>query len=156
MSKKKKKEPGNIIATNRKAAFKYHLEDRFEAGIVLVGSEVKSLRAGKANLTDSFATIIKGEIWLINCHISPYEYSHQFNHAPKRDRKLLMHKKEIMKLMGKLNEKGLTLVPVKMYFKSGHAKVELALAKGKRLFDKREAIKKRESDRTLRRVLKNR
>lgn len=155
-SKKKKKAEGDIIVVNKKASFKYHLTDRFEAGIVLTGSEVKSLRDKKANLTDSYAIIDKGEAWLLNAHISPYGHAFHTNHEPKRPRKLLLHKKEIRKLTGHLAEKGLTLVPVKMYFKNGRAKVELALAKGKKLFDKREAIKERESRRSLERTFKTR
>lgn len=155
MSKKKKnKGPDNTIAVNKQASFKYHLSERIEAGIVLKGSEVKSLREKKANLLDSYATIKKEEIWLIHAHISEYKYANQFNHEPRRDRKLLLHKKEIRKLIGSLNEKGLTLVPVKLYFKKGKAKVELALAKGKKIFDKRESIKKRENERTMQRLMK--
>jgi len=155
MAKKKKENKSNIIAVNKKASFRYHLLDRFEAGIQLVGSEVKSLREKKANITDCYAMIKKGEVWLINGHISEYKYAHQFNHTPRRDRKLLLHKKEIRKLEHGLNEKGLTIVATKLYFSdSGKAKVEIALAKGKRLFDKRETIKKRENDRNLRRVVK--
>lgn len=156
MAKKKKKSEGNIIAVNKKASFRYHLTDRFEAGLVLTGSEVKSLRDKKANLTDSYAIINRGEAWLINTHISPYSHAHQLNHPPRRDRKLLLHKREIAKLAGHLNEKGLTLVPVKLYFKDGRAKVELALAKGKKFFDKRETIKKRESKRAIERAVKTR
>jgi SsrA-binding protein len=151
----KKKHDENIIAVNKKASFKYHLLDRFEAGLVLTGSEVKSLRGKKANLSDSYVLIRRGEAWLINAHISPYPFAHQFNHNPKRDRKLLLHKKEIRKLTGKLSEKGLTFVPIKMYFKDGRAKIELALATGKKLFDKREDIKRRESERTIARVMKH-
>lgn len=153
MAKKKKKE-SNIITVNKKASFKYHLVDRFEAGLVLTGSEVKSLRDKKANLTDSYAIIKKGEAWLINSHISPYSHAKYANHEPRRDRKLLLHKKEIKKLTGSLNEKGLTLVPLKLYFKEGRAKVELALGKGKKLFDKRETIRQRESDRAMDRSIK--
>lgn len=154
--KSKKKSDSNVITVNRKAAFKYHLMDRFEAGMVLTGGEVKSLRDKQANLTDSYAMIARGELWLLNAHISPYPFAHQVKHEPKRERKLLMHKKEIIKIAGQLSEKGLTLVPVKLYFKDGRAKVELALAKGKQLFDKREAIKERESKRTMDRAIKGR
>lgn len=150
----KKKTDSNIIVVNKKASFKYHLEDRIEAGLILQGSEVKSLREKKANLTDSYAIIDKGEVWLLNCHISQYRHAKHTNHEPRRTRKLLLHKKEIIKLTGSLHEKGLTLVPTKLYFSGAHAKVELALAKGKRLFDKRETIKKRETDRTMRRHMK--
>ena len=151
---KKKRSNSNVIVVNKKASFKYHLTDRFEAGMVLTGSEIKSLRDKKANLTDSYAVIEKGEAWLQSVHISPYANAVHTNHEPRRRRKLLLHKKEIDKLTGKLAEKGLTLVPVKMYFKNGRAKVELALAKGKKLFDKRETIKERDTKRKLERVIR--
>lgn len=156
MAKKKTGSPSNIIVVNKKASFNYLLLERFEAGLVLLGSEVKSLREKKANLTDSYAVVGRGGLWLLNSHINTYPYAHHQNHEPRRERKLLLHKSEMVKLIGKLNEKGLTLVPTKLYWKGGRAKVELALAKGKRLFDKRETIKKRESDRTISRTLKNR
>jgi len=143
-----------IITTNRKASFNYHLTERFEAGLSLVGSEVKSLRAGGANLSDSYAVIKGGEVWLIGAHISPYEAASYTGHQPKRDRKLLLHKREIVKLTVKMNERGFTLVPTKMYFKGGKAKIELALAKGKKSFDKRESIKKREVNREIARGIK--
>lgn len=138
-----------IIASNRKASFNYHLLEKMEAGIVLTGSEVKSLRAGAANLTDAYAMIKEGELWLINANISPYEPANMLNHKPKRERKLLVHKRELLKIGQKLKEKGLTLVPTRMYFKEGHAKVEIAFAKGKRSYDKRESIKKRDIARSL-------
>jgi len=141
-----------IIATNRKAHFNYHLLERVEAGIVLTGSEVKSLREGGGNIGEAYAMMKQGELWLINSHISPYEPAAYLNHKPKRDRKLLLHKRELLRIGQKLAEKGLTLVPTRMYFKSGRAKLELALAKGKQSFDKRETIKKRETDRELRRL----
>lgn len=141
-----------VITTNRKASFSYHLMDRIEAGLSLLGSEVRSLREGGANLTDSFATIKNGEVWLLNAHIAPYEPANYLNHKPTRERKLLLHKREIIKLTVKLKEKGLTLVPTKLYFKDGRAKVEIALAKGKRLYDKREAIKKREAGRAIQKL----
>lgn len=155
MSKKKKAE-SNVITTNKKASFKYHLLERFEAGMVLTGSEIKSIRDRNANLIDSYAIMKKGEVWLIGAHISPYSHANLLNHEPRRDRKLLLHKKEILKIIGALSEKGLTLVPVKLYLKNGRAKLEIALAKGKRLFDKRESIKKRENERTLDRAIKER
>lgn len=140
-----------IVATNKKARFLYHLMDTFEAGIELVGTEVKSLRLNGASLVDAFGKIENGEIFLIDCNISQYTHGNMWNHEPKRKRKLLMHKKEILRLDQKLKEKGLTLVPTKLYFNSsGKAKVELALAKGKRLFDKREDIAKRDVQRRLR------
>lgn len=153
---KKKKSGGNTIAVNKKASFKYHLTDRLEAGMVLTGSEIKSLRDKKVNLTDCYAKIDRGEAWLVNAHISPYPHAVHTNHEPKRTRKLLLHKKEIMKLTGHLAEKGLTLVATKMYFRGSRAKVELAMAKGKKLFDKRETIKERETKRSVERTLKTR
>lgn len=138
-----------IIATNRKASFNYHLMDRIEAGIVLMGSEVKSLRTSSANISEAYAMIKGKEIWLVNAHINPYEPASQLNHKPKRDRKLLLHKRELLKISQKLKERGLTLVPTKLYFKEGRAKLELALAKGKKSFDKRESIKKRDINREL-------
>lgn len=144
-----------IIAQNRKAGFNYQFLETFEAGLVLQGSEVKSLRDGRANLGDAYALIKNGEAYLLNCHISPYAPAAGLNHEPLRTRKLLLHKKEIDKLLGKLHEKGLTLIPTKLYFKEGRAKVELALAKGKQLFDKRESMKRKESRRTISRAMKH-
>jgi len=133
-----------LICQNRKARHDYHVLDTYEAGLVLQGSEVKSCRAGKANLKDGYARIKDGEIFLINAHISPYDYAHQFNHDPLRQRKLLLHKNEIKKLYGKIKERGLTFIPLKMYFKDGKVKVEMALAKGKNPHDKREDIKRKD------------
>ncbi len=146
-----KKSEERIAISNRRARFEYEILDSFEAGIVLVGSEVKSLRQGKANLQDSYAVVKNGEVWLLNMHISPYEQANQFNHDPVRTRKLLLNKSEIAKLSGKTNEKGLALVPLKLYFKKGNAKVELGIAKGKKLHDKRESIKERDVEREMRR-----
>lgn len=143
-----------IIAENRKAGFHYQFLEKFEAGMVLQGSEVKSLRDGKANLGDAYAVFKGGELWLYKCHISPYPPAAGLNHEPLRERKLLLNRNEIDKLLGKLEEKGLTLVPTKLYFKESRAKVELALAKGKKLFDKRESIKKKETRRTISRAMK--
>ena len=143
-----------VIATNRKARFEYHILDTWETGIVLVGTEVKSLRDGKANLKDSYANVKNGELFLYHTHISPYSHGNLNNHDPLRIRKLLMHKKEIKKLIGKVDEKGLTLVPLKLYFKNGKAKIQLALAKGKKVYDKRQSIAKRDSERDLKRQLK--
>lgn len=143
-----------IVAQNRKAGFKYQFLEKFEAGLVLTGSEVKSLREGKASMGDAYAVIQGGEIWLINLHISPYPPAADQNHEPMRSRKLLLHKREVEKLIGKLQEKGLTLVPTKIYFKKGLAKAELGLGRGKKLFDKRESIKKKESRRQMARALK--
>ncbi len=129
---------------NRKAFHNFEILESLEAGIALQGTEVKSIRDGKVNLKDSFARIIKGEAYLINCHISQYSHGNINNHNPVRDRKLLLHKSEINRLIGKMNKKGLTLVPLSMYFKGGRVKVEIALAKGKREYDHREDIKKRD------------
>lgn len=144
-----------LITENRKAGFHYHFIDRFEAGLVLQGSEVKSLRDGKANLGDAYADIQRGEVWLHKCHISHYPPAAGLNHDPLRSRKLLLKRQEIEKLVGGLQEKGLTLVPTKLYFKQGRAKVELALAQGKKLFDKRESMKKKEDRRNIARALKH-
>ena len=144
-----------IITDNRKARHDYHIYDTFEAGIVLVGTEVKALRAGKANLKDSYATMKNEELFLQGVHISPYSHGNYNNHDPERERKLLLHKKEIRKLIGKTKEKGLTLVPLKMYFKNGRVKVQIAIAQGKKIYDKRQDIAKRDSDRELRRVLRD-
>lgn len=145
-----------IVCKNRKARFNYHVEDTFEAGIVLVGSEVKSLRAGKANLSDSYAKFKQGEAFLVEAHISPYEQSNRLNHDPLRERKLLLHKREIKKLVGKVTERGYSLIPLKLYFKRGKAKVLLGLAKGKKAFDKRDSIKKKDQRRELERLVKYR
>lgn len=142
------------VAQNRKARFHYEILEKFEAGIVLTGSEVKSLRADRANLSDAYATVQNGELFLVHCHISPYPPAARNNHEPTRTRKLLMHATEIERLIGKVKEKGLTLVPLKIYFKGNRAKVELALGQGKKLFDKRETIKKRESARQMARAMK--
>ena len=142
-----------VICQNKKARHNYEITETFEAGIVLKGTEVKSLRIGKANLKDSYARIKNGEVYLIGTHISPYPFANYNNHAPLRDRKLLLKKQEIRKLIGKTKEKGLTLVPLKLYFKNGKVKVELALAKGKRLFDKRETLRRKTMEREAQRAL---
>ncbi|MCL0052216.1 SsrA-binding protein SmpB [Peptococcaceae bacterium] len=144
-----------ILIDNRKARHDYHILDTYEAGIVLKGTEVKSIRAGKANLKDSYARVEKGELFLYNMHISPYEQGNRFNHEPKRTRKLLMHKHEINRLLGRTKEKGLSLVPLKLYFKNNKVKVELALAKGKKLHDKRRALAERDAKREMERARKN-
>jgi SsrA-binding protein len=141
-----------IIVTNRKANFEYEILDRYEAGIVLAGTEVKALREGKANLQDSFARIINNEAWLLNCHISEYKFGNINNHDPLRNRKLLLNKKEIRKIRVELEQKGLTLIPLKLYFKGSNIKLELAVARGKKLYDKRESIKKRETERKLKQI----
>ena len=140
------------IATNRQASYRYHLMDKWEAGLVLTGTEVKSLRGGKAQLKDGYATVTNGEVWLHNVHIPPYAPATRDNHEPERPRKLLMHKREIERLIGKTKEKGLTLVPTRLYFSdSNRAKVEIALARGKDVGDKRQTIKEREMKRELER-----
>ena len=140
-----------VIVTNRKALHDYFIIDRYETGIVLKGTEVKSLRQGSANLQDGYAAVRNGEVWLVGLHISPFEKGNINNHEPKRDRKLLMHKQEIRRLIGKISEKGLTLVPLRLYFKNSIVKLELGLARGKKSYDKREAIAKRDVERQLRR-----
>ena len=143
-----------IIAENRKARHDYHIDESFEAGMVLKGTEVKSLRHGRANLKDSYARIKNGEVFVLQMHISPYPFAHYDNHDPLRPRKLLLHKREIKRLFGKANEKGLTLIPLKMYFKNGKAKISIALARGKRKYDKREAIRRRDEQREMERTRK--
>ena len=143
-----------IICKNRKAWHDYSIDEKYEAGIVLKGSEIKSCRLGKVNLKDSYAKIKDGGLFLINTHISPYDYANQFNHDPLRERKLLLHKGEIKRLIGKINERGMTLIPLSMYLKNGKAKVELGLARGKKLYDKRESIKKKTENRDLERSLR--
>ena len=146
-----------VVATNRKAYHDYFIEDKLEAGVVLRGTEVKSLREGRVNLMDSYASVDDGEIYLHHCHISPYSHGNLMNHDPLRKRKLLLHRKEINKLIGKTQLKGLTLVPLRIYFsKRGHAKVELGLAKGKKQHDRRESIKAREAGREVQRAIKDR
>ncbi|TVR55313.1 MAG: SsrA-binding protein SmpB [Gemmatimonadales bacterium] len=142
-----------VIATNRKARHEYHILDEWEAGLVLTGSEVKSLRDGKVSFQDSFARVEGGEVWLHSLHISPYLQANRQNHDPLRPRKLLLRRQEIRKLIGKVEEKGLTLVPLEIYFQRGYAKVRIALARGKQLHDKREALKKRDQEREARRAL---
>jgi SsrA-binding protein len=145
-----------LIADNRKALHDYHVLDTFESGIVLLGTEVKGIREGSANLRDSFARVEQGEIWLYNVHINAYSHRGYADHEPRRRRKLLLHRQEIRKLIGKTVEKGLTLVPLRLYFKNGKVKVALALAKGKQEHDKRETIRRREVDRETRAAVKER
>lgn len=144
-----------VVATNRKARHDYNIEETVEAGIVLTGTEIKSIRAGRMNLQDSFAQVRGGEVWLVGAHISPYTHGNRENHEPLRERKLLLHRREINKLTGKVQERGYTLVPLRVYLKEGRAKVELGLARGKKLYDKREAIAKRDFDREVRRAVKD-
>jgi SsrA-binding protein len=146
-----------VVAENRKARHDYNIHETYETGIVLTGTEVKSLRAGKANLKDAYAAVTKsGEVYLYNCHISEYTHGNIFNHEPRRDRKLLMHKKEIQKLIGKTKEKGFTLVPLQLYFSHGLVKCKLALATGKKLYDKRRDMAERSAKREIDRALKDR
>ena len=145
------KEEIKNLATHRQATHNYFIDERMEAGVVLTGTEVKSLRQGRANLKDSYAVLRKGEIWLLNCHISPYSHGNIQNHDPLRERKLLLHREEIRRLDRKRKNAGLTLVPLRLYLKKGRVKVELAVARGKKLYDKRESIKKRDQDRESRR-----
>lgn len=145
-----------VIATNRKAHHLYHIVDTYEAGIALVGTEVKSMRQGRVSFQDSYAAVEKGEVFLHSLHISPYDQANRFNHDPTRTRKLLLHRGEIRKLLGKTAERGYTVVPLRIYFKGKVVKVELALAIGKKLFDRRKTIKDREVQRDLRRALKER
>ncbi len=143
-----------VLCLNKKAFHDYHIEESYEAGIALQGTEVKSLRLGKANLKDSYVRIEEGEAFLYNTHISPYPFGHQFNHDPERTRKLLLHKREIRRLAGKIQERGYTLIPLKIYLKRGIIKIELGLAKGKTLYDKREDLKKKTAAREIEKVIK--
>ena len=152
---KRKTAPGDV-ATNRQASFRFNLLDRFEAGLVLTGTEVKSLREGRAQLKDGYATVDDGEVWLHNVHIPPYGPAARENHDPERARKLLLHRREIDRLLGQTAERGLTLVPTRLYFSNGRAKVEIALARGKDRFDKRQTIKAREQRRDMERALSER
>jgi len=147
---------GRMIAENRRAFHEYHILDRIETGIALTGTEVKSLRMGKVSLLDSFARVENGEVWVHHMHIAPYTMGNRYNHDPMRARKLLLHKSEISRLIGKTKEKGLTLIPLKLYWHGDWAKVELGLAKGKQLFDKRDALAAKETKRDIERALKER
>jgi len=139
-----------VVARNRKALHDYSIMDRFEAGMALLGTEVKSLRAGTVNLKDSYAELRNGELFLVGCRISPYSHGTCVNHLPERDRKLLLHRREIRKLVGRVSEKGLTLIPLAIYFRRGYAKVELGLARGKKLYDKREVARRRDAEEEMR------
>ncbi|MBO2533333.1 MAG: SsrA-binding protein [Thermoactinomycetaceae bacterium] len=145
-----------VIARNKKALHDYHIEETYEAGIVLTGTEIKSIRQGRVNLRDSFARIEDGEVYLLNMHISPYEQGNRFNPDPTRTRKLLLHKEEIRKLIGLTRQKGYTLIPLDVHLRNGFAKVQLALAKGKKQYDKRADIAKRDAQREIERRLKER
>jgi SsrA-binding protein len=146
--------PSRDIATNRQASYRYHLLEKWEAGLVLQGTEVKALRDGKATIKDGYAMVRDGEVWLFNVHIPPYGPAARENHEPERARKVLMHKREIERLIGKTREKGLTLVPTRIYFSGGRAKVEIALARGKDVGDKRQTIKEREMKREMERAIR--
>jgi SsrA-binding protein len=155
-AKTAREEAQKIIADNRKAHHDYHLLETFEAGVALLGTEVKSVREGGANLRDSYARIEDGEVWVYNVHIAPYSSRGYSDHDPKRRRKLLLHRQEIRKLIGKTVERGMTLVPVRLYFKAGRVKMAISLAKGKKAHDKRETIKRRETERETRAAVKHR
>lgn len=144
------------IATNRRALHDYEILEKVEAGLVLLGPEVKSLREGKANLSDSYAVLRGGEAFLLNAHVSPYDKAGRDNPDPRRERKLLLHRSEIVRLAGKVAERGLTLVPLAIYFKNGRAKVEIGLARGKRVYDKRQTIRRREEEREMERAVRDR
>jgi SsrA-binding protein len=145
-----------VIATNRKAGRDFHLEDRYEAGLVLTGTEIKSIRAGRVNLSDGYVQPRDGELWLLNVHVAPYDPAGRYGHEPLRPRKLLLHRREIDRLASRVRERGYTIVPVRVYLKGSRAKVEIALARGKRKYDKRQAIAKRDAQRDIDRALKER
>ena len=145
-----------VIATNRKARHEYHFHDTYEAGLVLMGSEIKSIRAGRVSLQEGFVLFEGGEAWLVNVHIAQYNPASQQSHEPRRRRKLLLHRREIDRLRGRVQEKGYTVIPTKLYLKDGRAKVEIALARGKRQYDKRQTLAKRDSKRRIERALKER
>ncbi|MED3574705.1 SsrA-binding protein SmpB [Cytobacillus praedii] len=147
---------GKMIAQNKKAYHDFSIEETYEAGIVLQGTEIKTIRQGKVNLKDSYARIEKGEVFLIGMHVSPYEQGNRYNHDPLRERKLLLHNKEISKLIGETKEIGYSLVPLKLYLKNGYAKVLIGLAKGKKKYDKREDLKKKEAKREVERAFRDR
>lgn len=147
---------GKQLAQNKKAYHDFFIEETFEAGIVLQGTEIKSIRKGKANLKDSFAKIERGELYLYNMHVSPYEQGNRYNHDPLRTRKLLLHRKEINKLIGETKEVGFTIVPLKLYLKNGYCKVLIGLGKGKKQYDKREDLKKKEAKRDIERAFRDR
>lgn len=156
MAKEKEKEKDHIklIAENRKARHDYFIEEQFEAGLVLKGTEVKALRQGRANLSDAYARFKNGELFVYQMHISPYPFAYYDNHDPLRVRKLLLHRHELRRLLGKLTERGFSLIPLRLYFRDGKVKMQLALAKGKRKYDKRESIRKRDEERDLQRQRK--
>ncbi|HVZ48099.1 MAG TPA: SsrA-binding protein SmpB [Gemmatimonadaceae bacterium] len=144
----------HVIARNKRARFDYEILEQWEAGIVLTGTEVKSLRAGRATINDAFGVVKDGEVWLLNMHVPPYEQGNQFNHDPVRTRKLLLHRREVRRLIGAVERQGLTLVALELYFKGSHAKVRLGLGRGKKVHDKRETLRRREGEREIARALK--
>lgn len=156
MAKKMKPKPDNLLAQNKKAYHDYNILETYEAGIALTGTEIKSVRAGKTTLRDGYARVRNGEAWLENVHITPYAEGNQFNVDPMRNRKLLLHKKEIRKLEVSLTEKGLTIVPLRMYLKHGYAKVLIGVAQGKKNYDKRESLKRKDQERDIQRAMKER
>ncbi|WP_125709761.1 SsrA-binding protein SmpB [Lacticaseibacillus porcinae] len=156
MAKKMKPKPDNLLAQNKKAYHDYNILETYEAGVALTGTEIKSVRAGKTTLRDGFARVRNGEAWLENVHITPYAEGNQFNVDPMRNRKLLLHKKEIRKLEVSLTEKGLTIVPLRMYLKHGYAKVLIGVAQGKKNYDKRESLKRKDQERDIQRAMKDR
>jgi SsrA-binding protein len=152
----KDREHVKVVAVNRRATHDYFIDDRMEAGLVLTGTEIKSIREGRVNLREGYARIVDGEAWLVNVHIAPYEQGNRYNHEPLRDRKLLLHRDEIAQLLGRVRQRGYTLIPLSIYLKHGRAKVELGLARGKREYDKRESIARREAQREIERGLRDR
>lgn len=156
MAKKMKPKPDNLLAQNKKAYHDYNILETYEAGVALTGTEIKSVRAGKTTLRDGYARVRNGEAWLENVHITPYAEGNQFNVDPMRNRKLLLHKKEIRKLEVSLTEKGLTIVPLRMYLKHGYAKVLIGVAQGKKNYDKRESLKRKDQQRDIQRAMKER
>jgi SsrA-binding protein len=151
-----KKDTIKLVCQNRKAYFDYFIDDLFEAGLVLMGSEVKSIRLGKANINDAYARVKKNELYLFNAHISPYPFAPPEAYDPERPRKLLLHRDEIRRLIGKVEERGYTLIPLKLYFRDAHVKVELGLARGKKKYDKRESLRRKDEEREMRRLRKDR
>ena len=151
-----KKKAQTIIAQNKKARHDYFLDETYEAGVVLTGTEIKSVRAGAVNLKDSYCSFENGEIFAVGVHISPYEQGNRFNHQPLRDKKLLMHRKEILKLQGRVQQKGFSVIPLSLYFSGSYVKMEIGLCRGKKLYDKRESDAERQADRTMERHLKDR
>lgn len=145
-----------IIATNRKASHDYFLLDKYEAGLVLQGSEIKSIRAGQISIKEAYIRVDGEEAWLVNAHIAPYDPASRLNHTPRRDRKLLLHKKEIQRMWDEVRQKGVTIVPLQVYLRDGRAKIEIAIAKGKRKYDKRQALAKRDAEREMQRALRGR